>query len=116
MHHSQYNAASRRHFLATGAMGLGGLALSWLLNEENALAAPMKPPLEDQAFDLKPKAPHAEPQARAMISLFMQGGPSHIDLFDPKRLGEQHFDGSGQGQFLMPSIEDVTGKPDQKPE
>lgn len=84
MHHSQYNAASRRHFLATGAMGLGGLALSWLLNEENALAAPMKPPLEDQAFDLKPKAPHAEPQARAMISLFMQGGPSHIDLFDPK--------------------------------
>ena len=70
--------------MATGAMGLGGLALSWLLNEENLLAAPLKPPLEEQAFDLKPKAPHAEPQARAMISLFMQGGPSHIDLFDPK--------------------------------
>ena len=84
MHHASQNESTRRHFMATGAMGLGGVALSWLLNEENLLAAPLKPPFEKVQYNLRPKTPHAEPQARAMISLFMQGGPSHIDLFDPK--------------------------------
>src|SRR4051812_38617594 len=37
-----------------------------------------------QSFDLTPKTPPLAPRARAMISLFMMGGPSHIDLFDPK--------------------------------
>lgn len=70
--------------MASGAMGLGSVALSWLLNEEKLLAEPVKPNLEKQQYDLLPKPPQAEPRARAMISLFMQGGPSHIDLFDPK--------------------------------
>ncbi|HEX2475028.1 MAG TPA: DUF1501 domain-containing protein, partial [Lacipirellulaceae bacterium] len=90
--------ASRRHFLATGAMGIGSLALAWLLNREQALAEPTKPPLEPQQFDLSPKQPHHAPRARAMISLFMQGGPSHLDLFDPKpeldRLDGQPFPGN----------------------
>jgi hypothetical protein len=77
--------STRRHFLASGAMGISSLALAWLLNQEGLLAQePSRPELEQRSFDLKPKAPHAEPLARAMISLFMQGGPSHIDLFDPK--------------------------------
>lgn len=84
MHRSTTSLSSRRHFLATQSMGLGSLALAWLLNQENASAAPVKPLLERQVFDLKPKQPPAEPRARAMISMFMQGGPSHIDLFDPK--------------------------------
>jgi hypothetical protein len=75
---------SRRHFLAANAMGIGSVALAWLLNEEGLLAAPEKPPLEPETFDLKPKPPHSAPRAKAMISMFMQGGPSHIDLFDPK--------------------------------
>lgn len=75
---------NRRHFLATSAMSLGGLALAWLLNEEAARGEPVKPPLERPTFDLKPKPPVAPPRAKAMISLFMQGGPSHLDLFDPK--------------------------------
>src|SRR5262245_27565564 len=75
---------TRRHFLTQQAFGLGGLALAWLLNEQGALAVPKKPALEPEAFDLKPKLPAAPPQARAMISMFMQGGPSHIDLCDPK--------------------------------
>lgn len=78
------SSSSRRHFLATQSMGLGSLALAWLLNQENASAAPAKPLLERPVFDLKPKQPPAEPRAKAMISMFMQGGPSHIDLFDPK--------------------------------
>jgi hypothetical protein len=75
---------ARRHFLAGSAMGLGSLALAWLLNEEQARAEPVKPELERRSFDLKPKPPHRPARARAMISLFMQGGPSHLDLFDPK--------------------------------
>lgn len=76
-------SAGRRHFLASGAMGLGSLALAWLLNE-TAQSAPVKPDFEPRRFDLTPKLPHTPPRATAMISLFMQGGPSQIDLFDPK--------------------------------
>src|SRR5205807_2445868 len=65
---------TRRHFLATQAMGISSLALAWLLRQD-ARAAPAKPPLERLTFDLKAKPPHREPKARAMISLFMQGGP-----------------------------------------
>ncbi|HEX5102439.1 MAG TPA: DUF1501 domain-containing protein [Pirellulaceae bacterium] len=75
--------SSRRHFLAQQAMGIGSLALTWLLARD-AAAAPAKPTLEKPTFDLLPKAPPRQAQARAMISIFMQGGPSHIDLFDPK--------------------------------
>ncbi|HEX4129023.1 MAG TPA: DUF1501 domain-containing protein [Pirellulales bacterium] len=88
---------SRRHFLSTSAMGLGSVALSCLLNDDGLLASPEKPELEAPHYDLLPKAPHFKPTARAMISLFMQGGPSHIDLFDPKpeldRLNGQKFPG-----------------------
>src|SRR4029077_5857313 len=45
---------------------------------------PRKPTLEKPVYDLKPKTPPRPPRARAMISIFMQGGPSHLDLFDPK--------------------------------
>ena len=74
---------TRRHFLSQQAFGLSGLALAWLLDRD-ALAVPPKPQLERPTFDVKPRPPAYEPQARAMISMFMQGGPSHLDLFDPK--------------------------------
>ena len=73
-------------------MGLGGVALAWLLHRDKLLAAPIRPELEQRRFDLTPKPTHFEPKARAMISLFMQGGPSHLDLFDPKP-GMARFDG-----------------------
>jgi hypothetical protein len=78
--------STRRHFLGANAMGLGGLALAWLLNEDKALAGngAVMPDLTRRTYDLKPRQPHNEPRARAMISMFMSGGPSHIDLFDPK--------------------------------
>ncbi len=74
---------TRRHFLEQQAFGLSGLALTWLLGQE-ASAAPNKPELEPRTFDVKPKRPAHPPQATAMISMFMQGGPSHHDMFDPK--------------------------------
>jgi hypothetical protein len=75
--------STRRHFLAQQSLGIGSLALAWLLNRD-AAAAPIKPSLEKPTYDLRPKTPRQPATARAMISIFMQGGPSHIDLFDPK--------------------------------
>ena len=80
-----HGLCSRRHVVRGGAIGLGSLALAWLLNEEGALAdTPTKPELAPKTFDLLPKRPPIEPRARAMISIFMVGGPSQVDLFDPK--------------------------------
>jgi hypothetical protein len=75
---------SRRHFLGANTMGIGSLALAWLLKQDNLLAGPVKPDLEARTFDLLPKKPHFEAKAKAMISLFMIGGPSQMDLFDYK--------------------------------
>jgi hypothetical protein len=81
---------SRREFLATTGFGVGSLALAHLLEADGLLGsargaetAPGKPG-ENLPLDLTPRAPHAAPRATAMISLFMHGGPSHVDLFDPK--------------------------------
>jgi len=75
---------SRREFLQQQAMGVGSLALAWLLQQENASAKLKKISAQSEVFDLKPKAPHHPPKAKAMISLFQHGGPSHMDLTDPK--------------------------------
>lgn len=75
---------TRRHFLSQQAFGLGGLALGWLMRSGCVAAAPVNPANIRTSFDLRPRVPAREPHARAMISMFMQGGPSHIDLFDPK--------------------------------
>lgn len=82
---------TRRHVLEQQAFGLTGLALAWLLRADDLRAAPAKPALERPAYDLLPKPPAREPRATAMISMFMQGGPSHHDLFDPKpELAKRH--------------------------
>lgn len=75
---------TRRHFLERG-YGLGGIALATLLKEQGLLANPAASGGGTKHFDNLPKPPHHSfGKARAMISMFMQGGPSHIDLFDPK--------------------------------
>ena len=74
---------TRREFLARNALGIGTVALASLLDQESLLAKP--PALRDRPpTDLLPRQPHFAPRANAMISLFMHGGPSHVDLLDPK--------------------------------
>jgi hypothetical protein len=75
---------TRRDALHAGTFGVGSVALAWLLDQDRLLAEPKRPELEPKHFDLSPKKPHFAPRATAMISLFMQGGPSHMDLLDPK--------------------------------
>src|SRR5947209_18571641 len=70
---------SRRHFLRRAAHGFGALAFATMLADE-AAAAPA-----NAVFDpFLPRKPHFEPRAKSVIFLFMEGGPSHVDLFDPK--------------------------------
>ena len=64
-------------------MGMGGVALAWLLQREGLLAKLVKNET-GAAHNLLPKKPHHPPKAKAMISFFMQGGPSQMDLCDPK--------------------------------
>jgi hypothetical protein len=75
---------SRREFLAQSAFGIGSFALAQLLSADRLLAETPSKPGENFPLDLKPKPPHFAPKATAMISLFMHGGPSHVDLLDPK--------------------------------
>ena len=86
--------SSRRHFLAQQGIAGATLCIAGLA-AQRAAGEPPKPALEPIQYDLKPKLPHQAPQAKSMISMFMQGGPSHIDLFDrkievEKRNGEKY--------------------------
>lgn len=64
---------SRRAALQRSAVGFGWLAASSLLAEKSPSPASAKPP-------------HVAPRAKRVIFLFMKGGPSHMDTFDPKPL------------------------------
>ena len=75
---------SRREFLSQNALGVGSVALAWLLQQERAHAVPKNISKQIQTYDLSLKQPHSAPRAKAMISLFQHGGPSHMDLTDPK--------------------------------
>ena len=72
------NNQSRREFLTQNAMGVGSMALAWLLHQEQLLAKPAGVATGPRAFDMTAKQPHYAAQANAMISLFMHGGPSHM--------------------------------------
>jgi hypothetical protein len=106
---------SRRQFLAENAMGIGATALAWLTAQE-AQAIPAKLlPKDPATFDLKPKAPHFAPRAKAMISLFQHGGPSHVDLFDPKpeltRLNGTDYPGEIVYSFVNGASKALFGSP-----
>jgi hypothetical protein len=71
-------ARTRREFLRDAFGGFGTLALAALAHDERLRAAAPNP--------LAPKPPHRPAKAKAVIFLFMAGGPSHLETFDPKPL------------------------------
>jgi hypothetical protein len=74
---------SRREFLFESCGGISGLGLACLLQQDGLLAAESgKDACASAESGAKP--PHFEPRAKAVISLFMSGGVSHMDTFDPK--------------------------------
>ncbi|CAN5491986.1 DUF1501 domain-containing protein [soil metagenome] len=73
----RFRALSRRAFLHGSALGFGGLALGSMLAGEQA----WRPPTG---------RPHLAPKAKSVIWLFMRGGVSHLESFDPKPALDQH--------------------------
>ena len=70
---------SRREFLERSGAGFGMAALTFLLGQEHALSGSFANPLAS-------KPQHFPAKAKSVIWLFMAGGPSHLDTFDPKPL------------------------------
>src|SRR6476659_2661363 len=90
---------SRRAFFDRVSDGLYGAALASLLSRDlyGATTAGELADSPRRGYDLKPRKPHFEPKAKSVIHLFMNGGPSQMDLFDPKPMltkhhGEPYFD------------------------
>ena len=67
---------TRRHFFRDCGIGLGSMALGSLIARDAQSAPAVNP--------FAPKPPHFEPKAKAVIFLFMAGGPSQFELFEPK--------------------------------
>ena len=67
---------SRRDFLCRAGAGFGALALAGLMDGDVRAAKNISP--------TQPKPPHRPPTAKSVIWCFLDGGPSHLDLFDPK--------------------------------
>jgi hypothetical protein len=83
--HRHDTAFTRREAFMKSGSGLGAMALAWLLGRDGALAATASDGLTSMSVNpLSPKQPHFLPKAKCVISLFMQGGPSQMDTFDPK--------------------------------
>ncbi|MEC5128834.1 DUF1501 domain-containing protein [Verrucomicrobiales bacterium BCK34] len=106
---------TRREILERG-YGLGAIAVASLLKEQGLLANPQVAGSGPQHFDLLPKPPtHGFGKAKAMISMFMQGGPSHIDMFDPKpelnRLDGKDFPGEVKYDDAAGASSEVMGSP-----
>jgi Protein of unknown function (DUF1501) len=107
------NALTRRQLLTHTGMGIGAVALQWLLAKDLSATPPvlkLKP-----HNDLRPRPPHFEPKAKAMISLFQHGGPSHMDLTDPKpelsRLSGTDYPGDIHFSFVNQASKKLLGSP-----
>ena len=79
---------SRRRFLERAGGGLGMVALASLLKQDQLLAQDAAPAIAHHASrianPLSPQPTHFAPRAKRVIFLFMSGGPSHVDLWEPK--------------------------------
>ena len=72
---------TRRRMLRDSAVGFGNIALMSMLQDEASGSSAAK-----QGNPLAAKVSHIAPRAKRVVFLFMKGGPSHVDTFDPKPL------------------------------
>ena len=101
---------SRRDLLFQAGGGVSGVALAYMLDADGLLAstsANAEPSTcgvtENITSPVTPKAPHFRARAKSVISLFMTGGVSHIDTFDPKPALVKHHRQplSGKGEVIV---------------
>src|SRR6478609_3760577 len=85
MNHHAFNpehlALTRREFLSRCGMGMGAIGLGTLLG---GLSAQAEPAAGGLINPLTPKSPQFPGTAKRIIHIFANGGPSHVDTFDPK--------------------------------
>jgi hypothetical protein len=98
----------RREFLFQSGGGISGLALAYLLGRDNLLAFPQVGTCSAPADGVNPyapKPPHYKARATAVISLFMGGGWSQMDTFDPKpaltKYAGEPIDGKVRGDVIV---------------
>src|SRR5439155_5568757 len=76
---------SRRELLTRSGLGFGAIGLASLMRQTGLLdATPAMAATNSGLNPLAPKQPHFPAKAKRVIHLFMNGGPSHVDTFDPK--------------------------------
>src|SRR5262245_24801443 len=92
--------STRRRLLKTSAVGFGYVALRAMLSQDAATAD--QSPLTAPPDLLEPKQPHFRARAKRIVFLFMKGGPSHVDTFDPKPLLTR--DNGSPPPFELPRI------------
>ncbi|MDA0658644.1 MAG: DUF1501 domain-containing protein [Planctomycetota bacterium] len=76
------NGQSRRSFLQQNGLGIGSLALAQILAGDGLLSNEASG--AEPALNLRPRTGHFPSRAKAVIQLVQEGGPSQMDLFDPK--------------------------------
>jgi hypothetical protein len=105
--------ASRRSMLRRSACGFGQIALAGMLGSEFQLRSARQ--LAAGEIDRSAGLPHFPSRAQRIIFLFMWGGPSHVDLFDPKPLLNQRegqdLDGSSVGRDSSRKLGPLLGSP-----
>ncbi|MEQ1828391.1 MAG: DUF1501 domain-containing protein [Pirellula sp.] len=89
----------RRWMLKNSAAGFGYLAFQGMLNQSLADAAPMA---SSSTNPLAPKQPHFTARAKRIVFLYMKGGPSHVDTFDPKPMLDR--DHGKPPPFALPRV------------
>lgn len=75
---------TRRGWLARTGGGFGTLGLASVMAQQSLLERPAIAATSSAVNPLAPKPPHFAPRVKRVIFLFMNGGPSHLDTFDPK--------------------------------
>src|SRR5438067_13405693 len=110
-HRCSRNFWDRREFLFRSGGGISGLALAYLLDRHGLLSAEKTDDADAcraaavGANPYAPKPPHFKPRATAIISLFMGGGWSQVDTFDPKpalaKYAGEPIDGKVQGDVIV---------------
>jgi hypothetical protein len=108
-HYGLAQRLTRRNFFERFSDGICGTALATLLAHDvygaSIDSSDGLPEGHRRMYDLKPRTPHFAPKAKAVIHLFMNGGPSQMDLFDPKPVLDKH---NGEAYFDKVAA-DLTG-------
>jgi Protein of unknown function (DUF1501) len=79
---------TRRDLLRRGGMGFGLLGLAGVMSADGMLTSEAR--ADTDLHPLAPKKPHFAAKAQRVVHLFMNGGPSHVDTFDPKPLLDKY--------------------------